>query len=479
MTAKTAILCVSFLALSLGIPTICEAQMTDDIAKVIGRGDVDRTRLPDPPVPLYQGNGRFGCCYGPFGLHVNPSAPKEWNWFGRTRFTHMQHFFRGKFNADYLLGLARMYWAKTPAKLDAYHQHQSFYDGTVVTSFAGDGQNVTVTTWFDPVNDDVAGYLIDVQDGSPEIIFEPIKTQGVHYGQRVTQDCTATLVDGGADVTIAAKGIKTDMTIRTDAAVKVDGANLRLTLHKGVNMVLVTVGGRPDVSAEKSLARTKSWWHKKWGSAGWIDVPDDSAQQVWVRSAAYILYSANDDKLGMMPPCGLTGNAWPFSFPQDLSYIHPALLAMGQIDIAKSWIEYWAHELPAMERYTRRLLKTDGVLMPWVFSYGGVDGMHDPEPPNINYYELHNTGYLCRMAHETARGRQRSPMDRAIRDAADPRVGGVLQGHQPQGRRRPVAHRHQALRRPGRVRRQEPEGLPLRVVQRPVLPGDGRRVRAR
>ena len=52
MTARIAILCASFLALSPGIPTICEAQMTDDIAKVIGLGDVVRTELPDPPVPL-------------------------------------------------------------------------------------------------------------------------------------------------------------------------------------------------------------------------------------------------------------------------------------------------------------------------------------------------------------------------------------------------------------------------------------------
>lgn len=375
---------------------------TDNIQEVISRGDVSRSKLPDTPVPLYQGNGRFGACYGPLGLHVGPGAPKEWTGFGRARFTHMRHFFRGKHKADYLLGLARMYWADPPAKLDAYRQHQSFHDGTVVTNFAGGGRKLTITTWFDPVNANVAGFLIDVEAGSPEIVFEPMAEQDVHYGQRVKQDCDAKVVQGGADVTIAAEGVRTEVALRTDAAVRADVKGLRLTLHQGVNAILVSVGGETDVSATESLERTRAWWRKTWQSGGWVDLPDDGAQKVWVRSAAYILCSANDDKLGMMPPCGLTGNGWPFSFPQDLSYIHPALLAMGRIDVARSWIEYWAEQLPAMKRYTRRLLKTDGVLMPWAYSYGGVDGFHDPEPPNINYYELHNTGYLCRMAHETA-----------------------------------------------------------------------------
>ncbi|MDO8683008.1 MAG: hypothetical protein Q7N50_05965, partial [Armatimonadota bacterium] len=55
-----------------------------------------------------------------------------------------------------------------------------------------------------------------------------------------------------------------------------------------------------------------------------------------------------------------------------------------------------------MKEYTQRLLGVGGVFAPWEFPYGSLDGYYDPETPNMCTYELHNSGYLCRMAHETA-----------------------------------------------------------------------------
>lgn len=44
-----------------------------DIGQVITRGDIYRITRPDTAVlNLYQGNGRFGCWYGPMDLHINP-----------------------------------------------------------------------------------------------------------------------------------------------------------------------------------------------------------------------------------------------------------------------------------------------------------------------------------------------------------------------------------------------------------------------
>ena len=55
-----------------------------------------------------------------------------------------------------------------------------------------------------------------------------------------------------------------------------------------------------------------------------------------------------------------------------------------------------------MKSYTKRLMGVDGILCPWVYPHGDFQGYHDPEPPNRFYFETHNSGYLARMAHETA-----------------------------------------------------------------------------
>lgn len=36
------------------------------------------------------------------------------------------------------------------------------------------------------------------------------------------------------------------------------------------------------------------------------------------------------------------------------------------------------------------------------FPYGPFEGFHDPIPPNKFYYEIHNSGYLAKMAYETS-----------------------------------------------------------------------------
>lgn len=77
---------------------------------------------------------------------------------------------------------------------------------------------------------------------------------------------------------------------------------------------------------------------------------------------ALFLATFNDDKLGLAPPTGFAGNSWPFPFPQDLSYIHSVLLSTGNMDIAKSWIEYFSERIEGMKAYTKRLLKVDGIL---------------------------------------------------------------------------------------------------------------------
>lgn len=374
-----------------------------DIEQSIRSTDVERNTFPDTAtINLYQGNGVFGSSYGSLGLHLNPSKNFEFSKYGKTEYLNMNHFVRAKFGADYLLPLARIFWRDEPEKITNYSQHQSFYDGTISTHFEYEKNKVTVLTWFDPVKKNLAGITIDLEGNTSDVIFNPSNLLKVHYDQTIKQESKISYQDGQWKVELSCKKINTAIFIKTNAEVILQDSNLVFKLHSGENSILLSVNEPVDCSPQKSLTQNYEWWHDKWQNMGIIIVPDLNAQRVWVRSMAQFLYSYNDDKLGLAPPMGFTGNHWPFGFPQDVSYIHPILLSTGNLNIAKSWIEYFAERLSGMQQYTKRLLNVDGILCPWVFPYGDFNGYHTPNPPNKFYYEIHNSGYLARMAYETA-----------------------------------------------------------------------------
>ncbi len=392
-----------------------------DINTITSRGDISRSAFKDAAqIPLYQGNGRFGCLYGQLGLHHSPVSIGKFGKYGVTQFMHYGHFFRGKYNNDYLLPLARIYWENEPQDITSYNQHQSFYDGTITTSFSFGENSITVTTWFDPVDRNIAGYKIDVKGNGPNIIVAPLTTIKAHYGQTVNQQYSGKILENTWQGTIQANETTTDFVIKTDSQLDENDSGIAITLHEGENTILLSVNGEINKSANQSLTDTQSWWNETWQNHGWVDINDNAAQKIWVRSIAYFLSSFNDDGIGLAPPCGLAGNLWPFAFPQDLSYIFPVFLSTGHLDIAKSMIEYYANRIEGNKAYTKRLFKTeiingkvypakpnsttsvDGVFCPWVYPYGDFENFHYPTPPNRCMYEIHNTGYLSRMAFETS-----------------------------------------------------------------------------
>ncbi|MEN6453384.1 MAG: hypothetical protein ABFD10_03930 [Prolixibacteraceae bacterium] len=373
-----------------------------DIRQAITSGDIYRTSCADTAVlNLYQGNGRFGCSYGPMGLHINPEKT-QLNEYGKTQYMHIQHFVRAKFGSDYLLPLLRVYWKSEPEKITGYSQHQSFYDGIITTHFEEGKNKITVITWFDPVERDVAGIKINVEGKVSDIIIVPDEKPEVHYNQKLSQTSSTSFESGIWTMNLSCLNVSSTFFIKANTETKLNENRLHLTLHEGVNTILFAVNKKTEASPEESLSRTESWWHANWKNSACLVLPDEQAQKIWVRSMAYLLSSYNDDKLGIAPPMGLTGTCWPFPFPEDLSFIHAAMLYTGNLDIAKSWIEYWAERIQGIKDYTKRLFGVDGVYSPWVFPYGEFEGYHDPTPPNKCYYEIHNSGYLTRMAYETA-----------------------------------------------------------------------------
>ncbi len=372
--------------------------------RLIGRADIHRTHVPGqdkPWIPLYQANGRFGGCAGPWGLHLRPGDKPAYPFRGVTVFTHLRHWVRAKHNADYLLPVGALYWEREPTEIESYDQVQSFYDGTIITRFATPGWRASVTTWFDPVHRDVAGYRIDVEGDAPAVVFSPFRQLSVHYQQKLEASVEGAVDGQSWRGMVRCLNAKTPLTIRTSAALRAVDGNVHITLKSGRNDILVAVGGELTTTADDSLKATHDGWHDTWARSGWLDLPDEAAHQFWVRGIAYTLYSHNDDGFGCSPPTGLAGNGWPFEFPFDSGCRHPLLLWTGQIDAARRWVEFYASKAAGLRAYTKRHWKLDGIMCPHVFPMGPAEDYHS-ELPNDNYAPIYLSGHLVRLADHTA-----------------------------------------------------------------------------
>ena len=375
------------------------------IDKIISRGDIQRKSPPvnaNPWVVLYQGNGRFGSCFGPWGLHGTPHNKPDYNVLGSTCFTHIKHYIRGKFNADFLLPVGNIFWETDPQIVKGYEQYQSFYDGTLTTRVTTADYAFTIISWIDPVQRDIAGFQIDVKGNCPAILISSPRSLSVSYGQKLVSTIEDRLDKDLWQATIKCLNLTSTMRVRSDAMMEQVKDGLKLNLKPGRNNILIAVNGDLNIPAVQSLNQTKTWWHDTWKNSGWLDLPDETAQKIWVRSLAYTLYSHNDDGFGESPPTGLAGNAWPFPFPFDSSCRHLLLLMTGQTNTARKWIEFWHSRFEGLKDYTKRIFNSEGILLPHVFPYGSAFGYHYPDVPNQNYYPIYNSAVMVRLADQTA-----------------------------------------------------------------------------
>ncbi len=375
----------------------------DGRRQAVAECDVVRTAYePDGAVPLYQGNGRFGGCYSQFGLHAGPGRRGVEDKYGKTQFTHLGHYIRGHCGADYLMPLASIYWQDDFTRPAGYSQRQSYYNGVIETRFEASGSRIGVTTWFDTSDLDLAGVCIHLEGQPQTVVVDPGEVLTLHYGQEVVRMATYTPAGEGWEVEVVSRADTSRLWVASSAPAAPRDGRLYVDLLEGDNWITMCYGHPASASADQSLARTKKAWNARWEGAGWVELPDPAAQSAWVRTMGLFFATFAPGAGDFSPPMGLAGNMWPFAFPQDLSYIHPVLLSTGEMEVARDWIERWSADLGAMEGYTRRLIGADGVMCPWTYPYGGLAGFHDPSPPNVFYYEIHNSGYLARMAHETA-----------------------------------------------------------------------------
>ena len=99
---------------------------------------------------------------------------------------------------------------------------------------------------------------------------------------------------------------------------------------------------------------------------------------------------------------GWTGAGWRFHFPQDISYIHPALLRMGHYDLAKRIVEFYRERIDDIRAITHRIYGGRGTMWAWEFPIGTGTDLLKNDSPNPYQYEIHNAAYPARMAYETS-----------------------------------------------------------------------------
>ncbi len=396
------------------------------IETALRKGDVVRTAFPGCDLlPLYLGSGSSGGCFDGWGfMHdgtTAATAPDGGRIGESMRVGHADHYCHGSFGIDCWLGLYKLGFADGLPALDPdapYRQTLSLYDGCLSTGYVlADGTRVSLRTSFHPYSRDVLAYEISCTGTMPDLLLSPEAVHWISYGQYlhlssdVLPDGFVTHT-GTVDTRVILRAVCRAGSVTltpTDAGLRVsfpsDGVSCLLLIGAAnVNRteeLLFNLGSAAD--DPDWMVSCRAGWHHRFGSS-YIDLPEPYAAKMWARSLFYVLCSFAPDGIPSAP-MGWTGFGWRFHFPQDISYIHPALLRLGHLDLAKSIVEFYRRTLDVMAEDTVRIYGGRGVMWAWEYPINGTpDLLTDPQnAPNPFQFEIHNAAYPARMAYETAR----------------------------------------------------------------------------
>jgi len=394
----------------------------------IQKGDICRTSWVSPEnltLNLYQGSGRSGACWNAWGLMDSQEYEGAHPEKSRTLWMHADHWYRGNFGADAWLPLGRLTWAdRTPALPQDYEQKLTLWDGRLTTRLAGPGGSYRFSSYFDPGNPDILAFEIDYDfpGGTlPPLLFEPSlatnagfigsPTVSIRSLEQQRQPAFSILEMKTTSVTTLVALRVADFEGACQAVSDPRGVQLTFSAARGRHCIWLGAANesrRAELVASVRQAEPKAWaasarcnWKKRWGN-GWLHIPDAGKQALWARSHYYMLASYNADVRSPAPPMGWSGNQWPYGFPQDLSFIQPALLRLGHLDIAKAWIEFYARTIPSMRDLAQRIFHAEGVMWAWEYPIGEISQLMPGGAPHRYAFQIHNTAYPARMAFETA-----------------------------------------------------------------------------
>jgi hypothetical protein len=373
----------------------------------------------DGHLNLYLGSGRAGASFDAWGLlHGGPSS-------GHTTLMHADHWHRGLHGLDYWLPVARLRWADAePPPPSSYRQELRLHDACLQTELVWPALRFTFRAWFHPECRDLLAVEVSYDAGAdgamPRLLLAPEIDLKTHYNQHLTgtfeplahgpANWLAHVKVGTADSVLGLRVVSASGQAHLEAVEA--GLSIAFPSPRGRHLLLIGTAGaarRDELvrmmqavpPAEQYAADAAQAWHRRWGDA-FIHVPAREYQALWARSHYYVLCSYAPDVRSPAAPMGWSGNGWPFHFPQDVSYVHPALLRLGHLDIAKAWVEFYRNQLAQTVAVTQRIYRADGAMWAWEHPIGPDTEMLKDGTPNWFQYEIHNAAYPLRMAYETS-----------------------------------------------------------------------------
>ena len=376
---------------------------------------------------LYLGSGRCGSSFAWHGLHHAASVAQDRAGISRTLLMHADHWARGAYGIDCWLPVCRVLWDPLPDGVRSRSQDLDLYTGCLSTSFETEEYSVVLRSTYHPEKRDLLAIEIEYSALSgkrvSDIVLSPEQLIPAHYDQTFKVDVSSASVTAQTGrLVLRTSTVTTHVVMRVCSAsgeqhLLPEGSGFRLKLQgqTGACLILVGIGSASraaNVEAEIGAVNSVSayfddaarGWSRRWGKA-FIWVPDTRIQALWARSVFFLLSSYAPDVRSPAAPMGWSGNGWPFHFPQDISYIHPAMLRLGHYDIASAIVEYYRSILDDTVESTRRIYEKPGAMWAWVCPIGTAFGqtlLAGGATPNHFHYEVHNAAYPARMAAETA-----------------------------------------------------------------------------
>ena len=390
-------------------------------------GDVVRNHWPveyEKSVNLYVGTGRCGGCFDSYGLqHQDPRSASAKR-ACQTLLMHAEVCHRGRHGKDVLVPLGQLRWSTSPGEPEAYQQHLDISRGRLTTDFDTPDFSYHLETSGSPASEHRDLLFFHLRwhgKGRPNLVLQPPEAVILTCNGEMEPEWSCNVCHRGAAVNMRTGSARAEIQVRVTGdfqlAAGTKGIQIELAEESGEGTLVLAMGphtrsGELSTQADRVSAmgrvkwagRSAADWKERWGTSP-SPSPEPKYASLARRSIYHILSSYAPDVRAPAPPMGLTGNGWGFHFPQDLSYIHPALLRLGHTDITKAHVEFYASHLEDQERLTREIYKKRGVCWSWEFPIDKGARLFAPEDggaPNHFQYEIHNAAYPAKMAVDTA-----------------------------------------------------------------------------
>lgn len=397
---------------------------------LLAAGDIDHATW-DPSRPaLYLGSGRCAACFDAWGLMGGPGlAPAAAR--GPTALMHKDHVRRSAWGIDHWLPVVRLGWRTAPGAPQAWHQRLVLEQGLLRTAASAPGWSWQAEARFHPQDRDLLLLTIEVDGTLPDLLLVADPGSDPPRAAATVEDC----LPAGARLVLRCAEAASAVVVRHQGpgpGLAAEGQGVRLTLAPGRHHLVVACGAlaRAGAVARAALAAIgdpAGWtagadqaWARRWGAAR-LSLPVPALQALWARSLFWQFCGNAPEPSAGAPPCGLTGIAWSYAFPQDLSCIHPALLRSGHHDLVAGWVEHFRAHLPWQQEVTARLFRragdgapAGGAMWAWQFPVAPHAEALLRGAPNPYHFQIHNAFYPARMAWDCARHRREPAWTEAV-----------------------------------------------------------------